>query len=110
MTPITSSFLYKKPMEMHAKGKPCTKFVVPSVGALRSTGRISETGGNIPIGSTQNVGASVKGGRVPSVYDSSPILIRPNVKDGYIVGRGQRGEARNAQLELWAIRGRDLVH
>ena len=30
----------------------------------------------IPIGSTQNVGASVKDRRVPSVYDSSPMLIR----------------------------------
>ena len=30
----------------------------------------------IPIGSTQKVGASVKDGRVPSVYDSSPMLMR----------------------------------
>ncbi|SRR5258706_115914 len=30
----------------------------------------------IPIGSTQKVGASVKDRRVPSVYDSSPMLIR----------------------------------
>jgi hypothetical protein len=29
---------------------------------------------NVPIGSTQNVGASVRGGRVPEEYDSSPML------------------------------------
>ncbi len=30
---------------------------------------------DIPIGSTQNVGASVRAGRVPAEYDSSPMLL-----------------------------------
>jgi hypothetical protein len=30
----------------------------------------------VPIGSTQNVGTSVSGGRVPDEYDSSPMLQR----------------------------------
>ena len=29
---------------------------------------------NVPMGSTQKVGVSVKGGRVPEEYDSSPML------------------------------------
>ena len=36
-----------------------------------------------PIGSTQNVGSSVKGGRLPAEYDSSPMLFgktRPSKK------------------------------
>lgn len=34
---------------------------------------------DIPIGSTQNVGASVRAGRVPAEYDSSPMLSMPSL-------------------------------
>lgn len=52
------------------------------------------TRATIPIGSTQNVGASVNGGRVPSVYDSSPILTRSNtdVNDNTIAKEDDRAK------------------
>ena len=33
---------------------------------------------NVPMGSTKKVGASVRGGRVPDEYDSSPTLHSSN--------------------------------
>lgn len=58
----------------------------------------------IPIGSTQKMGASVKGRRVPSVYDSSPILVRSGRNVNIVMGGGGR-RAWDAQLESGAIRG-----
>lgn len=47
-----------------------------------------------PIGSTQNVGSSVKGERWPAEYDSSPMLLR---KTGSL--REHKNFAQNLQLE-----------
>jgi hypothetical protein len=35
---------------------------------------------NVPMGSTKKVGESVRGGRVPEEYDSSPTLLRARVQ------------------------------
>ena len=36
---------------------------------------------NAPMGSTQNVGVSVRGGRIPEEYDSSPMLLNTHKKN-----------------------------
>ena len=36
MTPRTGRFWSMRPIEMQANGKPCTKFVVPSVSMCRA--------------------------------------------------------------------------
>ena len=59
---------------MQTKGNPWIKLVVPSVKSS-GTSRI-ESQPTAPIGSTQNVGSSVKGGRWPAEYDSSPMLFQ----------------------------------
>lgn len=38
---------------------------------------------NAPMGSTQNVGSSVNGGREPAEYDSSPML---QLRDKIVAG------------------------
>jgi hypothetical protein len=68
-----------RPMETQTKGKPWTKLVVPSEvwrECQNEPDPVIECGldEDVPMGSTQNVGVSVRGSRLPAAYDSSPIL------------------------------------
>lgn len=73
---------------MQTEGKPCTKFVVPSAVLLRNEEgwrvkrrklvsaktMMKESRWDVPMGSTQKVGSSVRLVRAPAAYDSSPML------------------------------------
>lgn len=42
--PITTSFSMLRAIEMHVRWKPCTKFVVPSIGSMIQVGSLVSTG------------------------------------------------------------------
>jgi hypothetical protein len=66
---------------------------------IRRVSRAHGTKIHVPIGSTQNVGASVKGGRVPSTYDSSPMLLGTNVNIVHGANGGARDGRRTTRIE-----------
>jgi hypothetical protein len=69
---------------------------------------------DVPIGSTQNVGVSVRGGRVPDEYDSSPMLYHDKYfiisfsRLRFMPGEGGKSRKIGLQLEM-GIYARDLV-
>jgi hypothetical protein len=65
----------RKPVPRGRKGERRGLYLFSALrGKVDGMGSGSKKPGNLPIGSTQKVGESVSGGRVPEEYDSSPML------------------------------------
>ena len=65
-----------KPERDAGKGKPMDKIsrsICEKFSDVKNRKKASPT---VPIGSTQNVGSSVKGQQSPAEYDSSPMLFQ----------------------------------